>query len=612
MKKQYDGKKDTIPVVLVSADTLKQSKEKSTDLMKFTPPLWPSWIPYKQAKTDTKKSYYTPNPQSRLPHKNRPRQRNIQSGWREYMPYEWGYNRRGEFYIPNPADEDSADYKSNLPRFLPMDMDWALLVSEDREVWKDHWKKQRVRKPAVWPYNSTDSVIPVVSEPARLARRWNAIVAMRPWLSSLMEELQLPQGAATMALSFLKMPDFEGWGNVFKFGMLPCQFGMVANKLFQTMQIIDTQGGLQLIGSLTKISEDVTQQATKRYKGSDWNAKWQLQRYGKNLVNTNAQFIAKMRRPLQSALLDDSLIQEIADIRINDKTGQRRPSVKFWKRYQKKNQEVIIHDPLSYQAQSYRYPIFVRDKTDFQVYDQIDAESKGGDKKTILGWNDGNLIKFWIENMNDGRILNTPAFISQLTDEGLDGQWDQFAHVGGMYPKFSYKGVNKRVIGFKLQLGCFDKKYISQYIDKLNFLRLVGSPFYKKINIQKSIQIDTGGQSTETNTMQFIYPKAPIYKLTLGDLIYETYGYFQSCTIQWDQQSTVWNLDIRRASKSIGGDNVRCYIDKIRDHVLQKKKQYQFMEIPIFTSFNVKFVCMYGESFSNNDKIYTPRPLSEK
>jgi hypothetical protein len=90
--------------------------------------------------------------------------------------------------------------------------------------------------------------------------------------------------------------------------------------------------------------------------------------------------------------------------------------------------------------------------------------------------------------------------------------------VGGMYPKFIYKGVDKRVISFKLKLGCFDKKYLNQYLEKLNFLRLVGSPTYKTVNISRQYYGSEALNSSQT--FSFEYPKAPIYRLTLGDIIF--------------------------------------------------------------------------------------------
>jgi hypothetical protein len=34
------------------------------------------------------------------------------------------------------------------------------------------------------------------------------------------------------------------------------------------------------------------------------------------------------------------------------------------------------------------------------------------------------MINFWIEDVNNGRIMTTPAFLTDVRDEGGKGQWD--------------------------------------------------------------------------------------------------------------------------------------------------------------------------------------------
>jgi len=74
--------------------------------------------------------------------------------------------------------------------------------------------------------------------------------------------------------------------------------------------------------------------------------------------------------------------------------------------------------------------------------------------------------------------MTTPAFLSELQDSGGNGIWDEITYVNSYYPKFVYKGAEKRTINFSLKLACFDKQYLPQYVDKLNFLRTVGFPYY--------------------------------------------------------------------------------------------------------------------------------------
>jgi len=101
------------------------------------------------------------------------------------------------------------------------------------------------------------------------------------------------------------------------------------------------------------------------------------------------------------------------------------------------------------------------------------------------------LIKFWIRNLNDDSVMTTPAFLSELQDSGGNGIWDEITYVNSYYPKFVYKGAEKRTINFSLKLACFDKQYLPQYVDKLNFLRTVGFPYYQTVSIPRTNDFST-------------------------------------------------------------------------------------------------------------------------
>lgn len=255
--------------------------------------------------------------------------------------------------------------------------------------------------------------------------------------------------------------------------------------------------------------------------------------------------------------------------------------------------KVVIVDPLSYQIQSYRTPVF-RGVTG-------PAESIAGSDKDINSNFKGNLIKFWIRNLNDDSVMTTPAFISELQDGGGNGTWDQVSYVNTYYPQFIYKGTEKRTITFTLKLACFDKNYLSQYIEKLNFLRTVGFPYYKDVEIPRTNKLGQESNDTSVSTLKVSLAKAPVFALTLGDIVNQQIGYFQACDFTWDDEQTTWNLNPKRMFRSqniSGGDKVLNILNELTNNTAHDSE----WELPIVTTITCTFVCMYGRGPSSNYK----------
>ena len=254
---------------------------------------------------------------------------------------------------------------------------------------------------------------------------------------------------------------------------------------------------------------------------------------------------------------------------------------------------VTIVDPLSYQIQSYRTPVF-RGVTG-------PAESIAGSDKDINSNFKGNLIKFWIRNLNDDSVMTTPAFISELQDSGGNGTWDQVSYVNAYYPQFIYKGAEKRTITFTLKLACFDKTYLPQYVEKLNFLRTVGFPYYKDVEIPRTNKLGQESNDASVSTLKVSLAKAPVFALTLGDIINQQKGYFQACDFTWEDEQTTWNLNPKRMFRTqniTGGDNVLNNLEELTNNTAHDSE----WELPIVTTITCTFVCMYGRGPSSNYK----------
>lgn len=269
---------------------------------------------------------------------------------------------------------------------------------------------------------------------------------------------------------------------------------------------------------------------------------------------------------------------------LNQKIIRSQP-LSIWKG---QDYQMKINDPLSFQAQSYMHDIFTKSSTD-----EWSKQNINGVQYEHV---DGNMINFWIEDVNNGRIMTTPAFLTDVRDEGGKGQWDQSTYVGAQYPKYTYKGAEKRIISFELKIGCFDYQYFPQYLKKLNFLRGVGFPTYTEVTM-----------GTNNYTRSITFPKAPIYKLTLGSIVGDQYGFFQECAFQWPDEQAVWNLpDFKSTKYGIGHALNAQYLQNATGAITSS------VEIPIVTTVKCQFVCLYGKGPSNNTQFYGEIPFRDR
>lgn len=269
---------------------------------------------------------------------------------------------------------------------------------------------------------------------------------------------------------------------------------------------------------------------------------------------------------------------------LNPKIKRSQP-LSIWKG---RDYQIKISDPLSFQAQSYMHDIFTKSSTG--------QWSKQNINGIQYEHTDGNMINFWIEDVNNSRIMTTPAFLTDVRDQGGKGQWDQSTYVGAQYPKYTYKGSEKRIISFELKIGCFDYQYFPQYLKKLNFLRGVGFPTYTEVMM-----------GTNNYTRSITFPKAPIYKLTLGSIVGDQYGFFEECSFQWPDEEAVWNLpDFKSTKYGIGHALNSEYIQNAVGAITSS------IEIPIVTTVKCQFVCLYGKGPSNTTQFYGQTPFRDR
>lgn len=174
-----------------------------------------------------------------------------------------------------------------------------------------------------------------------------------------------------------------------------------------------------------------------------------------------------------------------------------------------------------------------------------------------------NLIKFYIEDVYNSKFITMPAYLQSLADEGGNAKIQTINYVNGIYPKFLYTGVQARKINFSFKLVCTSRALLKNYAQKINYLRSLTYPNFNKSN---------------TNIK---FPIAPIVKLTIGDIVCDMYGMFQSIIPKWDMNNTPWNID--SFDFTMGSDGV----------TFTAKHNVRSMQIPYIATIDCSFLMMH-------------------
>lgn len=192
-------------------------------------------------------------------------------------------------------------------------------------------------------------------------------------------------------------------------------------------------------------------------------------------------------------------------------------------------------------------------------------------------------MKFWIQDVSGGRVMTAPAFLTNISQQGGNAKWQQYNYLGSPYANFLYQGTQPRRLSFTLQLTCFSQETLPYYVQKLNFLRGIGFPSFVKGQPTKYYKPD-GTPVPADQILQF--PQATVYRLTLGDLLNQQFGFFESLQLSWDDEANFWNFNTYNDNKLNG--------------------KVQAIELPIVTSVQATFTCLYGRSPDNKHVFYKP------
>ncbi len=223
------------------------------------------------------------------------------------------------------------------------------------------------------------------------------------------------------------------------------------------------------------------------------------------------------------------------------------------------------------------FPI-LDEEYDIDKYKQV-ASSLWGDQ----GY--GNPIKFFIFNKILNRGMLTPIFLTSQIKDDVSSQWDSQVYPGHLYPRAHYKGISMRYIEFGIKLLCPSFYDIDVYVEKLNFIRDLSLPLFTQMG-QTGVHL----------------PKAPICQLTLGDVIYQQIGYFQTAQITYDLDEMIWNL------YNVSDEDRTNIIKKFNHSILLdypgKDIKNINIEIPLICDISFKFNILYSTCPQAGKQMY--------
>ena len=149
-----------------------------------------------------------------------------------------------------------------------------------------------------------------------------------------------------------------------------------------------------------------------------------------------------------------------------------------------------------------------------------------------------DLIKFYIRDIRNGKILRFRAFISGITD-AISPQYNPYKFIGRPDEVYTYKGTT-RAVSFTLKIAAMSRHEMYPMWEKLNYLVGLTYGSYADTN--------TDGQYAQTNPGM----SAPITMMTLGDYFVDQPGYIKDLSITMGDSP--WDTIIDDEGKNAVGE----------------------------------------------------------
>ena len=181
-----------------------------------------------------------------------------------------------------------------------------------------------------------------------------------------------------------------------------------------------------------------------------------------------------------------------------------------------------------------------RDRTEGHGFNAIDfINIKGYDDSSPDEYGDvKDLIKFYIRDLRNGKILRFRAFINGITD-AITPQYNPYKFLGRPDEVYTYKGTS-RAVSFNLKVAAMSRHEMYPMWEKLNYLVGLGYGSYAETK--------TDGQYAQVNPGM----SAPITMLTLGDYFVDQPGYIKDLSITVGDSP--WDVIIDDEGKNAVGE----------------------------------------------------------
>ena len=160
-----------------------------------------------------------------------------------------------------------------------------------------------------------------------------------------------------------------------------------------------------------------------------------------------------------------------------------------------------------------------KDRTDGEGFNAIDfINIKGYDDSSPDDYGDvKDLIKFYIRDLRNGKIIRLRAFITGLTD-AITPQYNPYKFIGRPDEVYTYKGTS-RAVSFTLKVAAMSRHEMYPMWEKLNYL--VGLAYGSYADTS------TDGAYAQVNPGM----SAPLTMMTIGDYLVDQPGYIKDLSI---------------------------------------------------------------------------------
>ena len=160
-------------------------------------------------------------------------------------------------------------------------------------------------------------------------------------------------------------------------------------------------------------------------------------------------------------------------------------------------------------------PDLIEDNTNKEIEDVVDTQDSPGSHR--------DMIKMVMQDVQTGKYVRFRSYITDVIDT-ITPTWNQSQYIGRPDPVYNYKNTERNVT-FTLKFAAMSRKGMEGMYKKVNFLYGLAYPHISK------------GKNTSDALI------SPYIRLTLGDWLLQTPGFFSSISTTIDN-SYPWEINL--------------------------------------------------------------------